>query len=109
MSRFRNSDRVRMRVAASPPGSDPRAGGPPSSHNVFTRAIGDDPPQGAVRSRGCTFSRISSENVISDDQKRSVASSSTWARDKTKKNACAAKNEERSPLPERSDGLLFQD
>lgn len=30
MSRSRNSARVRMRVAASPTGSDPRAGGPPS-------------------------------------------------------------------------------
>ncbi|WP_302702072.1 hypothetical protein, partial [uncultured Actinomyces sp.] len=44
------------------------------------------------------------KNSISDDL---VPSSRAWARDKSKKNA--RKNEERGPLPERSDGLLFQD
>ena len=41
MSPSQNSDTVRMRVAASPPGSDPRAGGSPSSHYVFPRVSGD--------------------------------------------------------------------
>ena len=47
------------------------------------------------------------KDAISDDQKRSVASSSVRADGGLIK--APAKNEERGPLPERSDGLLFQD
>lgn len=61
----------------------------------------------AVRSGGCTISRTGSESVIiSDDQNRAVAFSSVSPR-RVEQNAY--QNEERGPLPGRSDGLLFQD
>ena len=48
--RFASDSRIALLAAESnPPGSD-----------RLPRASGDDPPQGAVRSGGCTFSRIRS-------------------------------------------------
>ena len=96
--RFASDSRIALLAAESnPPGSD-----------RLPRASGDDPPQGAVRSGGCTFSRIRSENCIATIG-IVLLPAQERGRGINRRRTVRAQNEERGPLPERSDGLLFQD